>query len=180
MEPHITVGIHLSRIKTGRAAVIPYTIKMEENECKIYFLLAIDYTTGEVTDFGGGVKQHETTLIACLREFKEESNNIFDPIYSRVNDYTLNLSITDGKMATLFIYLDVEWLDKTEFLFEKSKKYYSSKKRCYNEIANIFWVDAEQFEELLSPKDTRMWLKIKKFYQKNYNKKIPELLLKIT
>ncbi len=84
----LILGVHLSRIKTERAAVVPYLIRCDENGCEyLHFLFARDQITGEITDLGGGVKQHEFSLSAGIREMHEESDGIFGTSYSNINDH---------------------------------------------------------------------------------------------
>ena len=77
-----TLGAQLAQTKSTRASVLPYVIKNDGNQRKIYFLFGIDRETGDITDLGGGVKRDEFSLEAGLREFREESDEIFGTIYS--------------------------------------------------------------------------------------------------
>ena len=73
---NITLGIYLSKIKTNRAAVLPYIIKNNiHGESKIYFLVAIDKKSGDITDLGGGVKKNECSLKRLFFPMTQSGNH---------------------------------------------------------------------------------------------------------
>src|SRR3989304_3199471 len=112
-------GDDCNALRTIRAGVIPFTIKNN----RLYFLLGVYRDTGELTDFGGGVKTSESIIDAAYRELFEESCKIFDDSILKTD---LNRSIvitnTVQNMAIFFLYLHSEWLQKAEVKFNTSQK----------------------------------------------------------
>lgn len=161
MNFKIGIGKELSNIVTRRASVVPYTIK----DNKVYFLLARDKKTSDITDFGGGVKNHESSLSACLREFKEESNCIFgEEFYNNPNKFTLcPCFILFNEISILFVYVDNLWLNIAKKTFEDNKKIYYSK--CYQEVSGVFWLDEHCLKNMVYSEHSSMWLKIKNYYK---------------
>ena len=164
----VTLGLKLATVTTSRAAVIPYTIK----EGKLYFLLGQDKQSGDITDFGGGVKQFETTLVAALRELDEESDEILGKFDVNDSQISRAIALLNKHMGTLFIPLSVEWFDKAPKLFEERKKTNSTRKKSHQEIEKILWVDSTQFKKLLrsnSHAKLRMWNKLCSFYRNGFD-----------
>lgn len=170
MNMHLTMGAYLSRVKTQRAAVLPYTILEENGIPYIYFLVAVDSRTGDITDLGGGVKKYECSLIAALREFKEETNEIFGGVYDDVNDSSTYIAAVHNKMSVLFIPMNREWFKEASILFNKQK---TGKKVC-REVSKVLWLRQDDFEELFG--GDKMWSRLRSFYKTIYSKKLLELL----
>lgn len=168
---NITLGVYLTKIKTNRASVLPYTIRREikngKIQTKIYFLLAVDSKSKDFTDLGGGVKKTEYSLIAALREFKEESNEIFGEVYDQINNMSTNIAIISNQMSVLCIPLDEVWFDIAVKKFNDTH----TNKKTHNEVSELIWIDQNSFFEILKGK--KMWLRIRQFYRSNYT---PELL----
>jgi len=168
-----TLGMHLAKIKTMRSSVIPYIYRKKSGE--ILFLLAIDKKSGDITDFGGGVKKNENSLIAGLREFEEESNKIFGDLYFNLNDIYTNIAIktSDDKMSSLFIPVSEEWSNKAEEMFDKTKEDFCQKN--FKEVDGVKWFNLEEFMKMVY-NHSRMWNRIRNFYNKvSYNKLVPFL-----
>lgn len=161
MNFKITIGKELSKIVTRRASVVPYTIRNN----KVYFLLARDKKTSDITDFGGGVKNHESSLSACLREFKEESNCIFgEEFYNNSNHFSIYpCFILFNEISILFVYVNEIWLDTAKTVFEDNKKVYHSK--CYQEVSDVFWLDEDCLKTMVYSEHSSMWVKIKNYYK---------------
>lgn len=140
-------GFHISH-----SGVIPYTII----EGKVKFLFAKDKKYKEYCDFGGGPHKGENGLMAGIREFKEESNEIFDnhyydpyaelyqktpaifdkpkcEIFKNENDRWKNLE-SKGSTAIIFVPLDRKWY----FL---AKSHFS--KKSNKEVEDVRWISQE-------------------------------------
>ena len=169
----ITLGSHLAQIKTPRAAVMPYTIKNGE----MYFLLAVDKRSKDLTDLGGGVRKTEYSLDACLREFKEETNEIFGELYDFANDKALDIALINSNQATLFIPVSGDWHQKAPKSFKRIR--YSrvfEKRKSHNEVSRLVWVTQDEFKELLSDENQKMWKRLKEFYDKGFTETFLEIL----
>ena len=159
----LLLGIKLSQLKTKRSGVIVYTIFND----KIHLLLAQDSNFNEFGDFGGGVRKTECSLSGGLREFRQESREIFEKNIYCANNCTVNIALANGDMAILFVKVDPKWYELAPTLFEEKKNQKSPK--CYNEISQVKWVTQEEFIHLLYSNnvDIILWSKIKNFFKQN-------------
>lgn len=178
MSAKLTLGAHLAKVKTVRAAVIPYIVRKDENGHDIiHFLLARDQDSGDITDFGGGVKQNEVSLTASMREFREESDEIFGTLYDRINNSATNVALFDRSMSVLFIPLSSEWYDIAQQKFNQRRMILScDKKKSHNEVSELLWFDEEEFRQLISPGNTKMWSRVRRFYHRNYGNHLQDAL----
>lgn len=90
--------IDINNLYTKRSGVIPYVIMNGHT----YFLLGKDRKTKELTDFGGTSKKKERAIISAMREFREETNNIFDTMmydYHFLQEYFI---VTDYNENSIF------------------------------------------------------------------------------
>lgn len=174
------LGSHLAKKDPSikRAAVIPYVVLKDQNGIpQLHFLLARDTDTGDITDFGGGVKQNEDALSAALREFKEESDEIFGNTYDCLNSVARHLAISGNSMSVLFIPIPVEWYNMATVVFNNRRKsIVDSKKRSHNEVSELIWYNERDFKELISPGNKEMWGRVRRFYHKNFNDDIANAL----
>lgn len=166
----LTLGAYLGTTKTQRAAVLPYTVIFTKDGPSIYFLMAVDSRTGDITDLGGGVKKYECSLTAALREFKEETNEIFGNIYEDVNAASTYVAFVHNKMSVLFLPVGEEWFAKASPLFKKQK----NDKRSCREVSKLLWLREDTFGKLLESK--KMWNRLRSFYKCVFHKKLLELL----
>jgi hypothetical protein len=178
MNSRITLGSYLAKVKTDRAAVIPYIVIIDnEGNRNLHFLLARDNDSGDITDFGGGVKQNEVSLTASLREFREESDEIFGNLYDKVNDLSVAIAILDKTMSVLFIPLPIEWYSTALDKFNNRVHLpHRLRKKSHNEVSEIIWFNEEEFIHLISPDNPAMWSRIRKFYSRNYGDQLSKAL----
>jgi len=187
-----TLGARLAQIKSTRASVLPYVIRNNNGRRKIHFLLGIDRETGEITDLGGGVKRGEFSLEAGLREFREESDEIFGTIYDHPNDYMRNIALSSNDMCVLFIPLAVEWYDEAAPLFEKRKAVPNPsvdgihKKKSHCEVERLIWIDEDSFLDMIRSRtgcchipgasNRQIWSRLQKFYRRKIDRELKEAL----
>lgn len=140
-------------LKTVRSGIIPFTFFNDH----LRFCLAKDSRTGELGDFGGGVKRGEVSITGGIRELTEESNGIFCNINF---DYTVGhgISLIDKyykKMAIFLVYVDPPMISQSCKCFTPSE-----------EISDIVWVTEEELYVLIYGRDCLkgvMWKKISSF-----------------
>lgn len=149
---------YVSQNDVLRAGVIPYVYV----NGSLHFLFGRDTVSGDLTDFGGGVKKGESILDAAIREFKEETNKSFGShIYSHNNFYNC-VVLQDAQMTIFFLRLDPKWLD------EANKKFYSQKKKYkYMEVNKFVWIHENRLKRMLyynnSTDNVIIWSKVKNF-----------------
>lgn len=61
------------QLTPARAGIIPYIYRNGQ----LYFCLGVDRGSGDLTDFGGGVKATENAIQGAIREFQEETLGVF-------------------------------------------------------------------------------------------------------
>ncbi len=137
-----------------RAGAIIYTIADD----KTYFCLGIDTQSGNLTDFGGGVKKGETIIEGGLRELEEESQGVFghfDP-----SDIEDTVTFNSYNMAVIFIPLEV---NKDEII-----KVFNDKIRENDnpEVCDIVWLDTEEFLESVHGRGRKLYIRVRKLLSK--------------
>lgn len=146
----MTIGKCLSDIKTRRCGVIPYTLVLPKNSTEssqLWFLLARHRLTGELGDFGGGIKKVEKTLVGGFRELQEESRGIFSEIYRSPNDLEHCVTVIDNKadMAEIFVPVGPEWFLIVDDKFKRA----ISQKKGFDEMSELVWVSEETMNKLV-------------------------------
>jgi len=149
---HIKTLDGLSRRRSG---IIPYLMVNKD----LYFLLAQDKKTGDFSDFGGHQMFGETILDTAIREFREESNDIFPSIDSKIKD--TSTLIYDDHMVLIFLPVPYVWSLESD-LFSLTPN---------TEVSHIRWVKKEVLDQMLNRTSTlRLWDKIREFIQQtNWN-----------
>jgi hypothetical protein len=168
----------LSKVKTYRASVLPYTVLYDDDDIpKIYYLIARDKISGEWNDFGGGVKKNETVLEAGYREFQEESRNIFVSMYPSPNSLSMSAAILDiksYKASVIFLPVKSDRITTTAKVFnDQGLRDQYKAKRHYNEIDIVEWISEDVFWGLVQGKlykSSRMWNRCRDFYNQWYTK----------
>lgn len=69
---------------------------------EVYFAFGVDEQSGDLTDFGGGVKKNETTTQSALREFDEETLGTLS-MCARDLTFGGHVAVYDRTMAILFL-----------------------------------------------------------------------------
>lgn len=110
----------------------------------LWFMLA-KHPSGDLGDFGGGVKKGESSLDAAKREIEEETNGLSEEMIPKNFDYGSAIGlIHKNLMAMVFIPVDAKWIDSAKPRFEEI-----SQQRKNTEIVDIVWVDETAFEKMI-------------------------------
>ena len=132
-------SVDWSRVQPSRGGVIVYTVYNGH----LYFGLGVDTKSGDITDFGGGIryKKDHTPIQGALREFMEESLCVFG-VY---NDKQVknNLVVFSETMLILFIHLNVDILQITNTF---SNRVVTARNP---EISGLVWLTKPEFENLI-------------------------------
>ncbi len=122
---------------------------------KTYFCLGIDTQSGNITDFGGGVKMGETIVKGGLRELAEESQNIFD-----IRDVDDSIIFHCYNMAIMFIKTDKN----------STQSYNLFRNRMRNEIdpevCDIVWLTTEEFLESIHGRGHKLYIRVRRLLNK--------------
>lgn len=161
IRTEIVDGTTLAKIKTSRAAAVPYV----NDRGSLKFLLAIDRKSKELGDLGGGVKKYEFSLCGALRELKEESRNLFT---FNANDCTEYVSVYDinKKLAVIFIPVPLKnYKSIPERFKEKSLSPLRNTKKEYNEISDLVWINETKLYDILYQNEKyHFWKRLVPFY----------------
>lgn len=141
----LSLALDLARTRIKRCGVLPYVV----HEGRVWFLWAVDKKTGELTDFGGGIKEWETALEGGLREYREESRGVFSQI--SLNDAVDKLCLFDPRigMAIIFFPFQPFWIEAAEELFELDLVSGRAVRRWEDEVSAVRWVEERELTALL-------------------------------
>lgn len=97
-------NIDFSNQKQKRAGVVIYGTYGDT----MVFMLGIDTNSGNITDFGGGIKlKYETPLEGGLREFVEESLGVFGDI--KENELADQIMVYTEDIMIVFIHFKIDF-----------------------------------------------------------------------
>ena len=135
-------NLKLDKMKQIRAGIIPYFVK----DNKKYFGLGVDNKYGSLTDFGGGVKiTFENVIEGAIREFKEETLNVFPNISSSM--IKNGIAVYNDHVVIIFVKFSLNYFHidaiKRNFL-EKAEK------RQHLEICTICWYQQTKLLEIVN------------------------------
>jgi hypothetical protein len=128
-------NIQWNTVKPMRAGVIVYSKKGKE----LSFSLGVHSSTGEITDFGGGIsyKKDRNALTGALREFREESHSAFGNKFDIGNSWV----VYDADMLIAFVEIAY---DPNETL-----KNFNSSKTIRSEICELVWASKSELTTLI-------------------------------
>lgn len=139
-------------VKFQRAGIVPY-----KKECdRLIFVLGIDRKSGDVSNFGGSIRDDEECVKGAMREFMEESHECFGVF----NANSLENCITIYNDTEIIIFLCSEWEDKDiNYRFEQ-------KKRINSEMESLFICDDQQLLRILTDQQSEriMYHKVKDLF----------------
>lgn len=137
--------INTELIRPKRAGVVVWTWWDNVK----YFGFGSDWSTGELTDFGGMIKyskkkyhkydnnnKYDVNVIAgALREYREETLNIFGKVHKSTLDSSLVLF--NRNMLIIFLYLEVDPAYSYEYF------HYQLSKMDRHEIRDLKWISED-------------------------------------
>lgn len=134
-------NVNWKRFRPARAGVIVYTI----NKGVLTFGMGIDTKSGDITDFGGGVRYRKcrdsNAIVGALREFSEESLCVFGNYMP--NQVQKCLTIYSSTMAIIFLHLNLN-IEKANSLFD-----YRVSRVTNPEIKKLIWLTKDQLYSVL-------------------------------
>lgn len=151
--------------KQLRGGVIPYTIY----EGKTYFCLGQDTASNDLTDFGGGIKKTENRIDGALREFKEESLNVFGDINKE--SILDQIILYSSKMLILLIKFEVN----PQIIKDTFQQLTKNESKL--EINDIFWLSKDELLKIIQSEipielfnsNKIMYTKVRYFLQNSIN-----------
>lgn len=160
----VTKNVKLSMESHVRSGAIIYTHFKGET----YFCMGIDSSYGDLTDFAGGVKKtDESVLHGGLRELQEESLGIFGDL--KVEDISESLAFYCSNMLIMFIRLNID-IEKTKEDFKIQVKNKSQNNVVGEftslEVSEIYWLKKEEFLDSILGKGKRMYSRVRKILSK--------------
>lgn len=152
----ITFAKKLMTVRPSRAAIVPYCIV----NGTVYFVFGIDSKYGDITDLGGGVRKYESAVTGAMREFTEESHNVFSRDIS-VNSLVKNLAISDKKMAVIFMHIPISTIR------ESIGSFHNTDMGGCTEVRDLIVVTDDDLVRLsrgMRCKGRVMWSRVRRFY----------------
>jgi hypothetical protein len=151
-----------------RGGVIPYVIEGGET----FFCFGLDREHTELTDFGGKIEHGEMPLKGALREWREESLNVFEN-YELDND--TDIIIYNSKMMILFKLIkgdrnilsnnfNEKYENECAEASEREKRNLGFK---YPEVEELVWVSKNDLIEMVNKNFGSMYELVRLFCQKN-------------
>jgi hypothetical protein len=125
---------------------------------RTFFCLGIDTQSGNLTDFGGGVKKGETIVEGGLRELEEESQGVFGEI--KPEDIKEAVTFHCHNMAIMFIQMNV---DRTTIT--NNFKSQIAINPC-PEVCDIVWLDTEEFMESIHGRGKKLYIRVRRLLNK--------------
>ena len=138
--------------KPHRSGVIIYTVI----KGKLYFCFGRDKDSGDLTDFGGGVKKTDASPVqAGIRELIEESLGVFGIIYEEeVQNYQ---AIIHNHMLIMFFPMEV---DREECNIMFKERY---ERIAKPEMSELVWLSYDEIKTIISSEN-------RSFYETIYDK----------
>lgn len=152
IEVNVSLVRNLNIIKeiSYRSGAILYTQEKGET----YFCLGVDTESGNLTDFGGGVKRGETIIEGGLRELEEESQGVFGKMgIEGVKDETVFHSYN---MAIMFIKVNVD----REKILESFKT--KIRENPSPEVCDILWMSKSDLLESIHGRGKKLYIRVRK------------------
>jgi len=148
----IVHNLNLEYVTPQRAGIIIYTVV----NGAIYFGLGLDAKTHDLTDFGGGVsyKTDLNVIRGAIREFEEETLEIFDPITA--DDLKQCPVIYDKNNLIIFVHIDIDpdtisntFNSKYQQIIDMNR---GKRKVRDPEVCGITWLTWEEFQKSINEK----------------------------
>lgn len=159
-------NLDLDRVKPQRAGVIIYTV-VDDN---IFLGLGVDSASHDLTDFGGGViyKKDKTAVKGALREFKEETLEIFSDITP--DDIRKCPVIYDNKNLIIFVHMAIDpdsvcsaFIDKYHNIINNLPE--DQRDTNDPEVCGITWLNWEEFQNVIKNGD-KLYSRVREFLKR--------------
>ncbi len=150
----VTSEININKETPVRAGGIIYT----HHHGKTYFCLGIDTQSGNLTDFGGGVKKEETIVEGGLRELEEESQGVFGTLIP--DDVKNTTTYHSYNMAIMFIPMEV---DPQVISDEFERKIVG---KINPEVCGIVWLDTQELLESIHGRGKKLYVRVRRLLNK--------------
>lgn len=150
------LNMPLGEITSKRGGILP-VLSINGNK---YFCFGVDRRSGDLTDFGGSKEKSDKNIISCsLREFKEESGEIFTE--PGVGTLLSSYAVADESTFIMFMNVHVN-ADYIRMLFHKKYNF-----RGNREIRDIVWVSLEElYMQLLLGEESIIFYRVRRLLAK--------------
>lgn len=143
--------LNWNKFKPSRAGIIPFTFTKDKT---LLFGFGLDTKFRELTDFGGGVsyKKDKTALNGAIREFREESLNVFDSVSPEHLQNSLTLYTKNTLIIFLYVDVNPETINKTFYERVVNEK--------TPEVSDIVWLTEKELKVALQPKSRLIYVRV--------------------
>lgn len=141
----------IEKLPCKRAGIIPYIVKDG-----IYFLMGVDKRTGQFSDFGGGIKNGETPILAGIRELYEETKQLI-----KEDDLEeIKVGIFDRPNATCIIFCKIRDWTVINSLCDQFKRQNMTGDE-YNEMSDLIWLSEDEMIRHVYSEHSNIWQRIR-------------------
>lgn len=132
-----------------RGGIVPYVDRFIPDKGLIrFYCLGLDYSSGDITEFSGKVDKKDHDIIdTSLREFQEETRNVFPPI-TREDLISQNVNVLYDNLALIiFVRVDVDMLDIVDRFDNYSQPFidrYEEEATLIPELSTLIWLTEAQ------------------------------------
>lgn len=153
--------INWSNFNIRRAGVIPYTVINGH----IHICLGVDSKSNELTDFGGGIRDSDINpLYGAIREFREESNDVFGEENYNPENYLDSPCLIKNMSQKSSFHMMIIFQEVDASLMSTTMNKFSVDFATNDEIRAICWCNDGLLKQLVyTPDCSRMYTKVKKF-----------------
>ena len=187
----LALGVNF-KCQVERAGIVPFTLYRTSNEgtinesrstlsinetcstLSIKFLLGVDRKTQELTNLGGRQEEGENGLDTALREFHEESREIFQDVCPGTTHLEGRLCWMDSRRTELMIFLPLsnDVFESAVSKFEETRLYIPNRakrreyRHCQDEISCLVVLDEKAMNNLIqggSVRGKKLWSRVRNF-----------------
>jgi hypothetical protein len=158
-------NLNLECVRPQRAGIVIYTV----HNGAVYFGFGLDAKTHDLTDFGGGIiYKHDLNVVrGALREFEEETLQIFEPIHpDAIQSCPV---IYDSNNLIIFVHLNIDPDTACQAFNRKFEQIIQTisetPKKRYPEVCGITWINWEDFQRGINESGI-LFSRVQKFLQR--------------
>ena len=129
-----------------RAGIIPYMMVGDQT----YILLGVDKSNGQLADLGGTIEKGETTLDAGIREYMEESRDVFPVNLKDTTSIVISKLFhksNDKKTKQVILFVKVDY-DPSHWAIDDKFQQTVPTIPCEDEMSNLQWINLKDFMNL--------------------------------
>jgi hypothetical protein len=148
-------NLNVGSLRIPRAGFFIYTVF----NGRLFIGCGVDSRNHELTDFAGQViyKIGETVIHGALREFKEETQEIFSTLTTK--DIENCLTIYDNNNLVIFMNINIH----PDIISQEFNEKYQASAVFKPEVCAITWLTVQEFNDIINNDNGIMYERVQKF-----------------